>query len=315
MKIPQSTTKNLMVLMVDEADHLTGLAGLTLTITASKDGAAFASISPTVTDRGDGWYNIALTAAHTNTTGDLALHVTGALADPLDLKVEVVDANRGILLALPAAAAEAAGGLFTRGTGAGQINQAANGMIDGNVVRWLGTAAAAPAVAGIPKVEVGSIAAGVLTAAAIADGAITAAKFAADAITSTVIADNAITAGKIATAALTSAKFAADAITSTVLADGAITAGKLASNAIAAAKIATDALTAITASNWNYAHITARTTKGVMKRLDQYLTGKATGLIGSTFAIFDTDGVTKLVEAAQDTAAGTRTAASTVAGD
>lgn len=39
------------------------------------------------------------------------------------------------LTALPNAAAEAAGGLYTRGTGAGQINQAANGMIDTNPVR------------------------------------------------------------------------------------------------------------------------------------------------------------------------------------
>lgn len=37
------------------------------------------------------------------------------------------------LTALPNAAAEAAGGLFTRGTGAGQITQHANGKIDANV--------------------------------------------------------------------------------------------------------------------------------------------------------------------------------------
>ena len=39
------------------------------------------------------------------------------------------------LTALPNAVAEAAGGLYTRGTGAGQINQAANGMVDTNPVR------------------------------------------------------------------------------------------------------------------------------------------------------------------------------------
>ena len=38
------------------------------------------------------------------------------------------------LTALPNAAAEAAGGLYTRGTGAGQINQPANGRIDANAV-------------------------------------------------------------------------------------------------------------------------------------------------------------------------------------
>lgn len=85
----KDTARNLMVLMVQASDHLTGLASLTLTITASKDGAAFASISPTVTDRGNGWYNLALTSSHTDTAGDLALHITGTSADPLDLRFSV----------------------------------------------------------------------------------------------------------------------------------------------------------------------------------------------------------------------------------
>jgi hypothetical protein len=84
-KAKQSTAKNVMVLMVGAADHITGLAGLTLTITLSKDGAAFAGIAPTVTDRSNGWYNVALTASHTDTLGDLALHITGAAADPVDM--------------------------------------------------------------------------------------------------------------------------------------------------------------------------------------------------------------------------------------
>lgn len=61
--------------------------------------------------------------------------------------------------ALPNAAAEAAGGLYTRGTGAGQINQAANGQIDTNTA---------------------AMGSGVLTATAIAADAITAAKVADD---------------------------------------------------------------------------------------------------------------------------------------
>lgn len=78
-----------MVFMTGSADHVTGLTGATLTITASKDGGAFASISPTVTERGNGWYNIALTTAHTDTLGDLALHVTATSADPSDLACRV----------------------------------------------------------------------------------------------------------------------------------------------------------------------------------------------------------------------------------
>lgn len=80
----KSAAANVMVFMTDSTDHVTGKTGLTLTCTLSKDGAAFASISPTVTERGDGWYNIALTAAMTDTEGDLALHITSSGADPTD---------------------------------------------------------------------------------------------------------------------------------------------------------------------------------------------------------------------------------------
>lgn len=50
------------------------------------------------------------------------------------------DAVRGGMTALPNANAEAAGGLYTRGSGAGQINQPANGQIDANTVKVSGTA-------------------------------------------------------------------------------------------------------------------------------------------------------------------------------
>lgn len=88
--LKQSTAANVMVFMTDSADHVSGKASLTLTITASKDGGAFASISPTVTERGSGWYSLALTTAHTDTLGDLALHVTATGADPSDLACRVV---------------------------------------------------------------------------------------------------------------------------------------------------------------------------------------------------------------------------------
>jgi hypothetical protein len=82
--------RTIMVLMVDSTDHVTGKAGLTLTITASKAGGAFGSISPSVVDRGSGWYSIALTAVHTDAYGDLALHITSTGADPCDLIIQIV---------------------------------------------------------------------------------------------------------------------------------------------------------------------------------------------------------------------------------
>lgn len=87
--IRQSTASNVMVFMTDSLDRVTGKTGLTLVITASKDGGAFASISPTVTERGDGWYNIALTASHTDTVGDLALHITATGADNSDMLCDI----------------------------------------------------------------------------------------------------------------------------------------------------------------------------------------------------------------------------------
>ncbi len=72
----------------------------------------------------------------------------------------------------------------------------------------------------------------------------------------------------------------------------------------------------LTANNvWAFAHESGRTTKGVMRRLDALMTGKATGLLGTVYALFAPDGTTKLVEATQDVDLGTRETASTVAGD
>jgi hypothetical protein len=68
--------------------------------------------------------------------------------------VDQQDTVRSGLTALPNAAAEAAGGLYTRGSGAGQLNQSANGQVDINVARWLNTAVATPPVAGVPNVNV-----------------------------------------------------------------------------------------------------------------------------------------------------------------
>ena len=100
--LKQSTARDKMVLMVDSTDHVTGKTSLTLTITASKNGGAFASISPTVTERGNGWYSIALTASHTDTLGDLALHVTGTAADPSDPVWQVVAGLPGETVTLAA---------------------------------------------------------------------------------------------------------------------------------------------------------------------------------------------------------------------
>lgn len=76
------------------------------------------------------------------------------------------DSVRMGMTSLPNAAAAASGGLFTRGTGAGQINQAANGQIDVNVTHAASTAWGS----------------GAITAGVIATDAIGAAELASDAV-------------------------------------------------------------------------------------------------------------------------------------
>jgi len=87
--LKQNAARNLMVFLTDSSDHVTGKTGATLTITLSKDGAAFTTISPTVTERGNGWYNLALTTSHTDTQGDLVVRAEATSADPIDLREEV----------------------------------------------------------------------------------------------------------------------------------------------------------------------------------------------------------------------------------
>ena len=98
MILKKSTAFNMPVLMVASSDHISGLTGATLTVTASKDGGAFAAITPTVTELATGWYSLALTTAHTDTSGALAIHVTAASADPADVLAQVSDVGFDDLL-------------------------------------------------------------------------------------------------------------------------------------------------------------------------------------------------------------------------
>ncbi len=70
------------------------------------------------------------------------------------------DAVRMGMTALPNAAAEAAGGLFTRGTGPGQINQDGNGRVDVNLKAYAGSTTAVDnlkdAALGIVRFTVGT---------------------------------------------------------------------------------------------------------------------------------------------------------------
>lgn len=118
-------------------------SGVTWTVRRCIDGT-FAAATGTVTEDGTtGWYKFALSQADTN-GNNVGFNFTGTGAVPQTVNIittaaDPTDAVRLGLTALPNAAAEAAGGLFTRGSGAGQINQPANGQIDSNAVKVGGT--------------------------------------------------------------------------------------------------------------------------------------------------------------------------------
>lgn len=95
-----------------------------------------------------GWYEIglpnAIIAAGAATWAIIMLKgATNMQQTELRIRITAVNLDDGVrfgMTALPNAAAQAGGGLFTRGIGAGQINQAANGQIDVNAVTLNGTA-------------------------------------------------------------------------------------------------------------------------------------------------------------------------------
>jgi len=74
-----------------------GAAGLTLTVTLSKNGGTFAATSGSVTEISGGWYNLSMTSTDTNTEGSLAWIVTGTgLPSTLSMPADQVDAKVAI---------------------------------------------------------------------------------------------------------------------------------------------------------------------------------------------------------------------------
>jgi hypothetical protein len=90
-----STAVNITVTLIDSGDHLTGATGLagSLTIYATKAAGTPAAITPTVTEldstNAKGLYKLALTGSHTDTLGELQLHIEASGADPADYKWQV----------------------------------------------------------------------------------------------------------------------------------------------------------------------------------------------------------------------------------
>lgn len=134
------------VYLVDATDGYTEEVGVTSpTVTVSKNGGTDNAGSGTFAETAAGTYYYEYAAGEIDTLGwtRLRVHKSG-VSRPYNAVVFITgydpyDTIRLGLTALPAAAAEAAGGLFTRGTGAGQINQEDNGYISVNLKAILRT--------------------------------------------------------------------------------------------------------------------------------------------------------------------------------
>jgi hypothetical protein len=94
--IKQSTTSRpLVFILIDSADHISPITGLAPDVQISKNGSSFAAPAGVITELGLGWYKVAGNATDTGTLGPLLLHATATGADPTDAAYEVVAYDPG----------------------------------------------------------------------------------------------------------------------------------------------------------------------------------------------------------------------------
>jgi hypothetical protein len=84
-----STTYPYKFFMASSTDHITGVTGLSPTVTVQKSGI-FGAASGAVTELGNGWYQLAGHATDRDTLGELVIHAEGTGADPYDGKLLIV---------------------------------------------------------------------------------------------------------------------------------------------------------------------------------------------------------------------------------
>jgi hypothetical protein len=136
-RLPQSVTFRVVFKAFLSSNKASIATGKTIAMVLSKNGGAFANPSAGVvnaTEMTQGWYYVDLSTTDTGTLGPLIVRGTQTQIDPAEALYTIVNAHNAGFDGIPNAAAEASGGLYTRGTGAGQINQDAAGRID---TRWV----------------------------------------------------------------------------------------------------------------------------------------------------------------------------------
>jgi hypothetical protein len=93
--VVQNTTFNQTFILVSSSDHVTPLTGASPTVLISKNASGFTIPVGAITEIGDGWYNVALAPADTNTVGVLSFHITATGGDPTDFSDQIVAAPVG----------------------------------------------------------------------------------------------------------------------------------------------------------------------------------------------------------------------------
>jgi hypothetical protein len=323
--LKQSTARSIYILMTDAADHITGKAGLTLTFTLGKNGGNDSAIAPAYTDHGDGVYSVDLTSAHTDTLGDLWLHITGTDADPCDeffdvrvglpgetVAVESIAANAITASSIAAdAVTELQAGLATSTALTDVQTDVTNILSDtGNIQTRLPAAL----VGGRMDSHVNVIGGGAITAAAIGTGAIDADALASDAVTE-------IQAGLATAVAVVDIQTDVDALATAVAgvqADtdniqtripaalvsgrmdthvGAMGAGVVTASAVATDAIDADAISASAVAEIQNGLVTSGDLSTILSTLET-LEAVAIGrwrVIGDQLILYELDGTTPLV--------------------
>ena len=175
--LQNQTSRPLLFLLVQSADHLSPATGLVPTVTISKNGGAFSSPAGALTEVGSGWYQVAGNAADANTLGPLLLHATATGADVTDERYEVVaynpdSANLGLTNLDAAVSSRASQASIDTIDDFLDTEMAATlAAVDTEIAAIL-TRLPAALVSGRRDSSVGACAAGVLTAAALATDAV-----------------------------------------------------------------------------------------------------------------------------------------------
>lgn len=134
MLLKKSTNRNRPIYL--------GATSLGPTITISKDGGSFGGLSGSVSELSGGWYNVALDATDTNTSGTLAFSSNAGTPDN-DMADQVVDALPGEIIAVASVVGNVGGSVQSvTGDVGGSVAGNIGGSVGGSVQSVVGQVSA-----------------------------------------------------------------------------------------------------------------------------------------------------------------------------